>query len=252
MTSQPKIACRLIPEGNYKLISSDSSQFSLSFDSVRVHILEDKLNPFVKIFHPDKYSQFKDSLEMYIQFSEPLDTSAINKETFYLLDLDSNLIFPSFTFPNQSLCLFSNDFLTKDMYQYQLYISEFDIVDLSGNRMGDSTTKQTILIINPDSLGTVTGTIKSIENMNNFDSYLQLRNLVTQQLFTFYTSEANFHIEVPQGQYFINGYADINKNQKRDFGNIKPLEFAEPFFQSTDTLKIRARFETTNVILEFK
>ena len=242
----------ILPEGNYKLALQQSTDYEpIIFDSVRVKVLEDKTNPAITLFQPERSSILPDSTDIQIQFSEPLDTTAVNKETFYILDTDSNLIFPSYEFVNQSLCKISHDFITKDVFKYQLHISEFDIKDLAGNQMGDSTTSYDIEIINPDSLGTVNGYIQR-DNQTHVDTYLQVRNLTSQQLFTFYTSDSTFSFEVPQGQYIISGYSDLNKNKKRDFGSIYPFTYAEPFFKSDDTLKVRARFETTNVKLEFK
>ncbi len=241
----------VLPEGLYNL-QLDYNDSLLIFDSVQVKERVDKNNPEIKLFTPNFYKVNKDSLRVKIQFSEPLDTSLITKETFYFIDADSNLIFPGFEFKNQSLCSISNDFLIKDNYQYLLHISEFDIFDIAGNKLGDSTTKKIINIINPDSIGVVQGKV-ILTNLPSAKTQIVLlfKNVLTNQQFSLLSYNNSFDLRLHQGQYILSGYLDLNNNNKRDFGELYPLQFAEPFTIYSDTIKVRARFETTDIKLEF-
>ncbi len=241
-----------LPIGNYKLILDVESE-PLVFDSVRVKELNDNKAPFIQLFRPRPIRIFKDSLNMFIQFSEPIDTTQISPETFYFLDADSNLVLPKYSFVNASLCQFTGDFITEEINSYVFNISEFDILDMSGNQMGDSTTKHLINFINNDSLGVVKGFIQSdFLFSSDVVQMLQFENITTQQKFSFVETSSSFKMELPQGKYLLSGFIDINNNGRRDFGSLSLFEFAEPFSLYPDTINIRARFESTDIQLEFK
>ncbi len=240
--------------GSYKLnFRQTANDTVITFDSIKVKLTDDKTNPSIKQFHPEGIKIFKDSANIYMQFSEPLDTSQISSETFYLLDNDSNFVLPKFEFSNQSFCKFSPDFLQDDISQYKLFVSEFDIVDLAGNKMGDSTAFKIINLINQDSLGVIRGTVTLSEQFQAYQNInLSYRNIETNQIFKQQLSDNSFENLLPQGKYFLSGYIDIDNNNKRDFGDVSSLKFAEPTVMYADTIKIRARFETTDIRLEFK
>lgn len=242
----------ILPEGNYKLLFNYEDTL-LMFDSIQVKEFSDEKEPEIKSFQSENIKIFKDSLNVQIQFTEPLDTSLISKETFYFIDIDSNLTFPDFEFLNLSLCSLSNNFLIEDINKYLLHISEFDIIDLAGNKMGDSTTKKEINLINPDSLGTIKGAIvRDKQSLSEAPVILYFKNTATKQLSTYFSDDNLFDLQLLQGNYILSGFIDSDKNDTRDFGTLYPLQYAEPFTTYSDTIKVRARFETTDIQLEFK
>ncbi len=242
-----------LPEGLYKL-SYDNNDSLIIFDSVLVKEIVDKSSPTIKLFQPPANKKtFKDSLHIQIQFSEPIDSTHLTKESFYFIDNDSNLVFPEFEFINPSLCRLSNNFLKDNLYQYRLRISEFDITDLAGNNMGDSTTIKLINLINPDSLGVIQGSINIAKQFSVPKSIVLLfKNISTNQLFTHFSNDNSFNLQLPQGKYVFSGFLDSNNNKTRDYGALFPLQYAEPFVNYPDTVNVRARFESTDILLEFK
>ncbi len=243
----------ILPKGRYQL-SYDYNNSHIIFDSVSVKEVVDKNKPTIKLFQPPANQKtFRDSLHLQIQFSEPLDNARLTKESFYFIDKDSNLVFPDFEFVNPSMISFSNNFLIDTLYQYRLHISEFDVTDLAGNTMGDSTTIKSFSFINPDSLGVVQGSIHIVGLFpQNSHTVLLFKNILTNQLFTNYSDGSLFNIQLPQGKYIFSGFLDLNNNTARDYGSLSPLQYAEPYMNYSDTIKVRARFETTDILLEFK
>jgi len=57
------------------------------------------------------------------------------------------------------------------------------------------------------------------------------------------------HDNIRSGIYSIWLYCDINRNDKYDFGNLIPFEFAEPFYLTTQEINIRSRWELKDVML---
>ena len=62
----------------------------------------------------------------------------------------------------------------------------------------------------------------------------------------------HFNFSLPRGKYLISGFIDKNRNGFYDSGSIIPLKLAETFAMGKDTVRVRARFETTGLIFEFK
>ena len=61
-------------------------------------------------------------------------------------------------------------------------------------------------------------------------------------------SEQKFHIlRIPEGQYKIGGFIDLDDNGKYSPGGLFPFNYSEPFNFMNDTLRIRKRWEFSDV-----
>ena len=56
--------------------------------------------------------------------------------------------------------------------------------------------------------------------------------------------------EIPSGKYIVQGYSDINGNQKWESGEIFPWKASEPRFYIQDTIKVRARWTVEDLKLK--
>ena len=64
------------------------------------------------------------------------------------------------------------------------------------------------------------------------------------------TKNNNFKFDwLPEGLYIFNGYLDLNNDKKWSPGNINPFQFAEPVFNNNDTIRVRKRWETSDVMI---
>ena len=235
-----------IPLENYSLnFVYDSLQPALHFDTMRYTEAEDKAPPRINSFSPDSQPVLFSELKFSVQFSEPIDTSKLTKETFAVLKQDSSVIIPQSSVINQSMIIFNSPELAEPG-QYQFLISAFDIADISGNSMGDTVIYYPIKILDPDSMGTIAGNVKINDSLNG-NLLLEFKNIRNQKVTRLLYDDKPFNLSLVAGEYQISGFVDNNNNGKRDTGRLFPLEYAEPFYVFPDTISVRARFETSDI-----
>lgn len=56
---------------------------------------------------------------------------------------------------------------------------------------------------------------------------------------------------LPEGYYTLNGYIDLDNNNKWTAGKIEPFQFSEPIYFQNDTIRVRKRWETSDVVFQF-
>ena len=49
--------------------------------------------------------------------------------------------------------------------------------------------------------------------------------------------------EIPEGEYLITIFNDINNDEQYNFGKVKPFETAEWFYVLSDTIEIRGNWD---------
>jgi hypothetical protein len=60
--------------------------------------------------------------------------------------------------------------------------------------------------------------------------------------------EMNFQFKwVLEGRYKMGGFVDLDDNGKYSAGNLFPFKFSEPYVLTNDTLRIRKRWEKSDV-----
>ena len=242
-----------IPDGLYiceLLYKKDHS--AIYKDSIKIERFEDETNPKIIYFQPDIFPIFLNDLDISLQFSEPIDTAKLSSETFVILDNDSNIIIPSTEIINSSYLNFSSAQL-QEGNQYSFIVSEFDIFDITGNSLGDSTKSYTLNIVDTDSVGTISGEVSIIpEDKLSAPIFLQFDNIKTKQSYTNELSGSKFSLELPAGKYVLSGYIDSDKNGIRSKGSIFPFKYSEWYTTHPDTISVRARFETSDIKLNFR
>jgi len=115
---------------------------------------------------------------------------------------------------------------------------------------GQDTVSFQFNTFDPDETGTILGTLESVGQ--NFPVYLSLYSINrSKQLGSVKTSGSAFKIENLQaGRYLVNGYQDLNGNNKWDGGSVFPWSPAEPKYSVTDTLRVRARWSVEDVVVK--
>ena len=196
-----------------------------------------------KLFYP------KDSV-IRIWLSEPLDKKSITNDAIMVTAPDSSRLGIEFVRPDQ---------FTLDMYTsgidwgkvYDIWVAESLMYDLSGNRMGDSLLNYKFSTYNKDSLGSASGEIVFGPGVDTagvihitFETEKGLE-ILSQSL-----NERKFNFDLPPGKYLMKGYLDRNNNNFFDLGKLYPFSFAERSIISSDTVRVRARFETSGIIFK--
>ncbi|MEJ2054064.1 MAG: hypothetical protein P8X42_09110, partial [Calditrichaceae bacterium] len=63
-------------------------------------------------------------------------------------------------------------------------------------------------------------------------------------------SPEDYRIEkLPDGQYRMSAFWDLNGDKQFSAGGLFPFQFSEPFAVRNDTIKVRKRWETANINL---
>lgn len=131
---------------------------------------------------------------------------------------------------------------------YRLTLSEFDIIDLSGNLLGDSLVDFRINLLDDDSLGSISGRV-IIEDTAQSDRPLLIEflKLDNKQTFDQVIDQGQFHIELPAGKYLMWGLIDADRDGLITDGRWSPFRHSETMAVYPDTIKVRARFETSGI-----
>ncbi|UCE25069.1 MAG: Ig-like domain-containing protein [Candidatus Zixiibacteriota bacterium] len=242
----------MLDEGVYSLqVLYDTARPPLTFDSLRIKPKQDSQPPVVT-FIPDPLPQFLERLAMEAFFSEPPDTSIITEQTFQLFGADGTQLELSSRWLDPLHLEFKSGDIAAGA-SYRLRVTEFEIVDLAGNTMGDSLIEYTIRTINPDSLGTVSGDIDmQLPDHAQSPVILEFTRIDNRQTFDLPVAGRQFKIDIPAGKYLANGFVDVNQNGIRDLGTAVPYRYSETATVYPDTIAVRARFETAGILIEFE
>ncbi|NOX89492.1 MAG: Ig-like domain-containing protein [Calditrichaeota bacterium] len=135
------------------------------------------------------------------------------------------------------------------------YISSLNLKEIKNYReksAEDTLSRHYFTIISQKELGEVSGTI-DVRRKTGHPIVLHLRPLSGKRfgLTTVVKKRRTFRFEyVPEGEYLLDGFIDLNENSEYDAGSVLPFRFAEPFRFMTDTIKVRKRWETAGTLIE--
>jgi uncharacterized protein (DUF2141 family) len=222
----------------------ESSEFDVIFDS------DNKSPEIVSVSH-SKREIFPSDSVIEILFSEPIDDRTA-KDALSLFDAESSKYDIQFSQPDHFKLNLDIDGLTWNR-NYTLNVIESLIVDLSGNSLGDSVTQFIFSTYDQDSLGSMSGKIVIDSNLDStvipyisFNSQDKIFSLEKK------IADGRFDIPLPPGEYLLSGFLDENGNGIQDYGSLFPFHYAETAVYHTDTIRVRARFETAGIELIFK
>jgi len=241
-----------LAEGVYRVtMSYDSTAPPLIFDSLKVRSAEDKDAPEMT-FVPGASPQFLDELVIKATFSEPLDTVALTEETFQLFDEAGAKLALSYRWLDPLRLSFQSPDVGAGG-RYRMAITEFQVVDMAGNVMGDSLRELTFSTINPDSVGAIMGQIEiGLPGKTGDPVVLEFAKIGSGQTFVLPVASETFNIDVPAGKYLASGFIDSNNDGEIDLGSAVPYRLSETVTFYPDTITVRARFETAGVNITFR
>ena len=252
-TSALTVYTEKIDTGGYVIsLAVDSGYAPVTFEGLNIGVLKDKNPPVLIKFSPENKAYFKSKIELTALFSEPIDNIKTAPETFLLTIMDTQSVNIRADWIDPFHVKFAVDSLIEGIH-YIMKMAEFEIFDLSGNVLGDSIQSFEFSIIDPDSLGSISGTV-AVELADKLKSIKQLTfaRVSGNQSFDIKVPANTFTTELPAGKYLVSGYLDENNNGKRDLGSTLPYIFAETLTKSADTISVRARFETAGLEIRFK
>ncbi len=252
-TSVLTVYSEKIDTGSYVIsLLADSGTAPVTFDGLTVGESKDKNLPVLIKFSLDNKPYFKNKIDLMALFSEPIDKGKTAEGTFLFMTGNEPSVKIKAAWTDPFHIKFTADSLI-DGANYTMSMAEFEIFDLAGNVLGDSIQSFGFSIIDPDSLGSISGTV-SVELVDKLKNIRQLTfvSIAGNQSFDIKVRETIFTTELPAGKYLMSGFLDENNNGKRDLGSALPYTYAETFTKSSDTISVRARFETAGIEFKFK
>ncbi|HUV30504.1 MAG TPA: Ig-like domain-containing protein [Acidobacteriota bacterium] len=239
--------------GSYGLeVTPDSAEVAMTYDQIEIQAVEDETVPKIIAFQPEDKAHFPDAVEMQMTLSEPLDTSKITDQTFVLWQSETRTV----ALARHWIDRFHIGFVPEKIRpgeRYRLDVTEFDLADLAGNLLGDSLTQYGFSTLDADSLGRISGEVTvNLPDRTDAPVVLTFQSVSGSDAFELPVSGRSFGIDVPGGKYLLSGFVDSNGNGRRDGGSLIPLEPAETTAFYADTVAVRARFETSGILFEFR
>ena len=137
---------------------------------------------------------------------------------------------------------------------YSLHINLEEVKDLSGNPAADSVWTMKFRTVNTDTFGIISGTILTDAGFD-MPLYVSANALKRRgrKVGTKVSAEGKFRLEdILPGKYFLDIFADSDRNGAYSLGSLAPYLNAELYFQSPDTVSVRSRWETSGHTIDFR
>ena len=253
MASQIDCYFEGLNEGFYNLeLTYQTDIDSLRYDSLEIIFAEDTRPPQIISFTPDSLPKYVSDIDIRIEFDEPINNLKLTEETFSVWDMSDNKLTLITTANNPTFYSFTCLGI-KAGKQYRFELTEFDIFDMNDNPLGDSLTTYRFSTFDPDSLGSVSGKVIIVNDKLRHDPFLlTFEKVGSNQTQSLTVERSDFRLDLPAGKYLLKGFIDSNMNDKYDHGTLFPFTLAETKAVYSDTVQIRARFETTEVLFEIR
>ena len=243
----------ILEEGTYNLdLTYDTTKPALKYENIILKKTEDKSLPSVISFQPEKSPVLTDSLNIKLKFSEPLNRESITNTTFKISKGSDTLQSVQADWLDDfRLKINSPEFSAGG--NYKLIVTEFELMDRAGQVVGDSLREYTFSTIDSNTLGSISGeVIMQITQKENDPVILTLTNIDKKTDYKVKITNQKFKLDVLSGSYIMSAHVDSDNNNEFANGSIKPFRYAETIANFPDTIKVRARFETTGIIFDIK
>ncbi|RME18807.1 MAG: hypothetical protein D6800_15090, partial [Candidatus Zixiibacteriota bacterium] len=242
-----------IPEGTYELaVTASPDRPQMTFPSVDISRPDDRQPPEVLEFSPTAPSVFAGEADLWLAFSEPIDTTRLRDNSLVLWRDDTAAVPLTRQWSGPMALHLLPEKLIPGA-RYRLDLTAFDFLDLAGNALGDSLRSYSFLLYNDDSLGTISGHVAvELPDRRSAPVVLTFRRVPRGRSFDLSTDSPVFRIDVPAGKYLLSGFVDSNRDGHYTPGTLHPWRLSETRAEYADTIQVRARFETAGIELTFE
>jgi hypothetical protein len=188
------------------------------------------------------------SSKIKLTFSLPIDTTGLSVG-FFCWDKDSTLIHGAWSWENLTQGSFAPAQGFKPGQEYNFSIYTKYLKSLWGDTLADSTYNRVFTTLSEDDFGLVSGMYNGkIPVQRNIHLHLIPvdRNKKTYSVLIY--EETKFKINwVNEGKYKMGGFIDLDDNGKFSGGNLFPFKFSEPYVIKNDTMRVRKRWELSDI-----
>lgn len=187
------------------------------------------------------------------RFSEPLDTFGMARAVRTVDSLGDTLPVPlaaenPFTWSGRPAAPLVGG------REYVLLMDGTAIRDRAGNRLGDSTLATTFLTLDPNALGRISGDILMASLADTLApvvvTFVPVRQGTRREV-TLTQGVRHYLVDLAPGYYTIDAFVDVDADGAYGAGSIAPFRSAEPFSAPPDTVRVRSRFESAGIQIEF-
>jgi len=223
----------------------ESSELSISLESDEVHPVNEGFSHYHRTVYPE------DSIFSFY-YSEPVMPLVPDDSVFVIYDSEDNNYKVSFDWRNPFRPAMTIGRLEWGK-EYHIAVLRDRLGDLSGNILGDSAEVFTFATYDIDSLGEISGTIAYTHDTDlTVVPYLIFHGVDGAFEYVQSIDNEHFKTRLPGGKYFLSGFLDKNENGRHDPGSLIPWYPAETYSIYPDTIRVRPRFETSDINFEFK
>jgi len=185
--------------------------------------------------------------DLLIGFTEAVTLTDLPR-AIHLLDTSGMAVEGRWNYPRPACASFKPNSSLAGGNRYTMVCAGDSLRDSFGNASSDSSVSIGFRILDPQETGSVTGSVSQAPA----DLKLVIESIGREP----FSSQApilkdgSFQFpDIPAGDYRIWLYRDLNGNERPDAGRLDPFTFAEPFSGGLDSLRIRSRWETENLVL---
>jgi len=187
-----------------------------------------------------------------LNFPLPVDSQSL-KAAFTLQYDDSLRMDGRWEFNSLFQPRFVPDSIIHQQKTFLIRLQEPAIYSVTGDTLGDSILVSPFTTYDFAELGEISGQIMVPDStwqqvildvfpLNGKGFYRRVFPVNAEYLFP----------ELPDGRYRLRATVDRNKNGIPDRGSIVPFQYAEPFVFYPDTIKVRKRWTTQGIDIQFK
>lgn len=250
---------RTLPAGKYR-VKIDAGVFGQAADSTpyifsgELNIIDedDRTPPVIDNISHTRTTLYPTDSLIELRFSEPINKKYVSDAAVRIIANDSTYADINYRWLDN----FSIDLLARGLEwgkTYKIMIAETLFYDLAGNRLGDSVVNYRFDTYNHDSLGSVAGKISFGTAVDTSGTpYITFATVKGQEIISEPVIDKTFNLELPPGKYFLSGFLDRNNNGEQDYGTLFPFDYAETSSRLPDTIRVRARFETSGIEFKFE
>jgi hypothetical protein len=231
--------------------TSGNTQMTPQFvDFAGSHLIDTTNFELIKVTPPDSAVNAELSGVVSIEFSLPVDTQQVPLN-FAFWNADSLLLPGKWTWPDLQHGFFQPaEELTPGLDYYYSFTTR-QLQSLWGDTLADSTIQRTFFTISEDEFGSLSGELQ-IDRMPGENTYIQIIPLEKKKKTQMAIIDPRKKFIIPwvtEGQYKIGGFIDLDGNAKYSPGQLNPFVFSEPFTIQDDTLRVRKRWELSDLKL---
>ena len=196
----------------------------------------------------DSAKNVKLDASIVFQFSKAIDTLRF-LNAFTIMDADSQNVSGRWKWENLLNAEFTPkpDFLPGKEYLFSLKVGI--IHSLWQDTLADTVITHRIFTRSEDDFGSLSG-IYDTEKPLTSDVYIDIIPVQRRQksLRIKVQPDKRFISRwIDEGKYRLGGFMDLNNNGKYSLGKLYPFQFAEPFYIQSDTIRIRKRWEVSDL-----